>query len=375
MSYNVTETLLGNILGTPFAMSEGNMAIVDINAPGTGSVGGEDSAPDGTWANPYRSIQAAVDATPTPTVDPATWLRIIIIFSGTYDEHVVVTQPNIMVFLTLGQVVLSGSVPVGPVPPVDQRFLVWSIDAAPPVGISPSLSVLPLDDYPSFRGSANRFWVTGNIVMGGDAGDPINSERSLTLKHVRAGSVTWSEGAGSVGDPGYIPRLEGKINVQMERCNVEGWVSLPDDIVRYTLILEDVEAQKLDVKAGPGSVGASDSVIRLMRCRIHEDVHCPEATWALCQDTEIGDSGSVGISDSEMWDYGHIENSTFYNGLTIHDTTPPFEGRFTDSIIYGTITAGAGMLRLDPVTNYYINTIPATVGAGVRTLIHDETIT
>jgi hypothetical protein len=373
MSYNVTETLLGNILGTPFAMSEGNMAIVDINAPGSGSLGGEASAPDGTWVNPFRSIQAAVDATPVPNLgDPKTLFRTILIFPGIYDENVIITQPNIMALLTIGQVFLSGSFPAGPVPPADIRHLVYNVDVIP-VPFA-SLSILPLDGYPRTRGGQDQFWITGSIVLAGDAGDPFNSDRGLALKHVRAKSVVYASGAGSVGDPNYYPRLEGKISVQMERCTLEEGMVLPDDIVRYRIIWERVQAQALGVLSGPGSIGGTDSSISLIRCHIEERVVCPEAKWDLCQDTEIGDSGQP-YPPSEMWNYGLISNSSFGNGLTVHDTVPDSRGRFTNTNIKGTVSAGAGMLRLDPVTNWYVNANGVGgVGAGVRTLIHDETI-
>ncbi len=371
MSYNATETLLGNILGTPFAMSEGNMAIVDVNAPGTGSVGGEPSAPDGTWANPYRSIQAAVDATPVPNPgDLKTLFRTILIFPGLYDENVVITQPNLMALLTIGEVFLSGSLPIGPVPPEDVRHLIYNVDETP-VPFA-SLSILPLDGYPSFRGG-NRFWVTGDIILAGDAGDPVGSDRGLSFRHVRATNIGYAEGTGSIGDPGYLPRFEGEIGIQMERCQLEEGMYLPDDLVKYSIIWERVQAQKLKAPSGPGSVGSTNSSLRLIRCKIVEQVDCPEAVWELCQDTEIGDSGQP-YSPSEMWNYGLISNSSFGNGLTVHDTAPS-QGRFTNTNIKGTVLAGAGMLRLDPVTNWYVNNNGVGgVGVGVRTLIHDETI-
>jgi len=314
-----------------------------------------------------------VDATPAPNLgDAKTLFRTILIFPGLYDENVVITQPNIMALLTIGEVFLSGSLPLGPVPPADIRHLIYNVDVTP-VPFA-SLAILPLDGYPSFLGGGNRFWVTGNIVLAGDAGDPLNSERGLDFKHVRTRGVIYASGTGSVGDPNYLPRLEGKINVQMDRCYLEDGMSLPDDIVHYRIIWERVWAPVLGVLSGPGSVGGTNSSIRFIRCRISERVICPEAKWDLCQDTEIGDPGQP-YAPSEMWNYGLISNSSFGNGIIIHDTVPDGQGRFVNTDIHDTVSAGAGMLRLDPVTNWYVNNNGVGgVGLGVRTLIHDETI-
>lgn len=371
MSYNVPEDTLANILGIPFAMSEGNMAIVDVNAPGSGSLGGESTAPDGTFANPYRSIQAAVDDTPAPNLgDLKTLTRVIVIFPGLYDENVTVSQKNIMVFLTVGQVILSGSLPIGPVPPADQRYLIYAVEDSPVP--SASLSIMPIDNYPNYIGSTNRFWISGNIIIGGDAGDPLASQRSVELRDVKANALTYGTGAGSVGDPSYVPKLEGIISISLNHCEFDAGMNLPDDIVQYRLILERLKSKVVDVPAGAGSVGSTSSSVRLIDCEITEHVACPEATWDICRNTTIGDSTQA-YAVSEMWTYGRISNSYFGNGLTIHDSGIPLDGLFADTNIYGQITASANVMRLDPSTNYYVNN-NAMIGAGVRTLIHDEAV-
>lgn len=377
MSYNVPDALLANLLGVPFSASRGNMAIVDQAAPPLGSVGegsvGE-GGPDGTLSNPYRTIQEAIDATPTPVFgDVTTWIRQIVVFPGVYDENLVITQPNIMTIYTLGFVIVSGSIPVGPIAPADYRYLVYNVTDSPVPAAS--LTIVPLDTYPGYRSGAERFWISRNIVLGGDAGDPVNSERALVLRHVRANAINYSSGSGSVGDPDYVPKLEGKIGAHMQQCTLDDGMKLPDDLVRYQIIWEDVRARILEVGAGPGSVGGdTDSNLKLIRCAVAEHVICPEARWDLCQDTEIGEFGSVGVADSEMWSYDRVENSTFYNGLTIHSASLPY-GAFVNSIVYDHVTASANVFRLDPITNWYINDIGTTVAAGVRKLIHDETIT
>ena len=166
MSYNIPQAVLDMLQSG--ALPSGIKVV--SNAPAGGAGGG--GAEDGTWANPYRTIQAAVDTMVAPTGDPATWTDQIWIMSGRYEETVTFIRSKLMFIYTLGAVEIT--------PPTLPDAIIWDKepDSGPPaflmflpgnpVGVS-EVPALNLQGGFQITGDSNdRFVLFRNCGITGD---------------------------------------------------------------------------------------------------------------------------------------------------------------------------------------------------------------
>src|SRR3990167_5098698 len=145
-----------------------------------------DSTQDGSLANPYLSIQAAVDAVPTPaTVADSVNDWMILIAPGDYDEDIAISGPVRLALIGLGAFRLGlYTVAEPPEPPQrpqtnivpevgsTRRNVVWTYneDQVIPGGAAPQLVIGTIGGTDVIRHGkpiANR--ISGSIVVQGTA--------------------------------------------------------------------------------------------------------------------------------------------------------------------------------------------------------------
>ena len=160
MSYNVPNDLLAMLQSG--ALPSEIKVVSKSPAGGTGS--GE--AENGTWANPYRTIGAAVAAmTPVDGADQSTWAEQLWIMSGEYDEDVEFTKSKIMLIYTVGAVRIGT--------PLVPQSVTWNKDAptqitgAPPGTFVPAIMMLlPMPQVADSE--ITLFEINGDFIVTGD---------------------------------------------------------------------------------------------------------------------------------------------------------------------------------------------------------------
>ena len=168
MSYNVPQAMLDMLQSGAIPA---NIKVVSNDPAGGAGAGG---VGDGTWANPYRTIQAAVDSMVAPTEDPTTWFDQIWIMAGTYNETVTITRSKYMAIYTLGPVRIGIPDTPGPGEP---KNLVWDKEVSAFQGFLIVLP-MPMAASPDFT----LLEITGDIIIKGSEDDT----RVLWLQNTKA---------------------------------------------------------------------------------------------------------------------------------------------------------------------------------------------
>lgn len=294
MSYNVPQPLL-DILQSGAIPT--NFKVVNNNPGGEGP----GSTPDGSWANPYLTIQDAMDSMTAPNPgDPSTWYEFLWIMGGDYPEDVTITQAKIISIFTLGIVRIgdqSGGV----------NDLTWNMVA--PVGVPAVLSVLPMPLVASTN--VSFFEVTGDFIIDGDS-----SSRSISLQNTK---VTGSLKGKDAELPGA---WTGTIILSTLNCTFDG----PDpslgssggpsiafaDGTTYQMAIEDsVVNHGVFCESAGGGIGAAfiNSTVNVGDFTPAGDPTETASVWlpgAFCQmtDTTFDDAVEVAFSSAKGCTFG-----------------------------------------------------------------------
>lgn len=291
MSYNIPQGLLSMLQSgaLPSAIK------VVSNNPAGGAGAGE--AEDGTWANPYRTIQAAIKAMSPPNpVDPNTWIEQVWIIGGTYEENVVIDQAKIIAFYTMGFVRLG--IPEG-FPGANARSLIWDMPVVE-IPTNPVFAVFPMP----MVDNANicDFEITGDLILTGES-----TARGMILQNTQIdGSVKGAD----VELPGA---WTGEVSLTAYQSRFRG----PDAGV-----------------GGPSIAFAdgTDYLIRLERSRVEHGIFCetgPETPGTLqLLDTDVGlgeftPAGDPKVEASVWLPGGNttVDRSQFEDDVTLRQLT------------------------------------------------------
>jgi len=318
MSYNIPQSLLDMLQSgaLPSAIK------VVSNDPAGGAGAGEPA--DGTWANPYRTIQAAVDAmAPVDGADQNTWFEQIWIMSGIYNEDVTITKSKIMLFYTVGAARIGEQ--------GDPKSVTWDKDAptqitgAPPGNYVPaSLIVLPMpqvgnteitlfdisgdviiDGDPVDRFCWFRNTNIGGNIVGKDAGQPTEwagqlgmalvQSRCDAIQFGREVTYKWYFENSEIGDGVFVGGSEvgGERQLNFERTDVRQGTFTPNGLPMQTASVWAPEASDM---------------IAIEQSRFEGAVTAREGVY---QDSLLG--GSVTLQDA------HFTDSVFGFSVTVAD--------------------------------------------------------
>lgn len=196
MSYNVPQGLLDMLQSGAIPAS---IKVVSNDPAGGAGAGGTE---DGTWANPYRTIQAAVDAMTAPNpLDPTTWFEQLWIMAGTYNEEVTITRSKYMAIYTLGPVRIG--IPADP-GPGEPKNLIWDKEVSASPGFLLTMP-MPMASSPDFT----LLEVTGDIIIKGSTEDT----RTLWLQSTKA-EILQGE------NPGLETAWDGGLNLSTLRSKL-----------------------------------------------------------------------------------------------------------------------------------------------------------
>ena len=282
-------------------------------------VHGDDATGEfGDLGKPFLTIQAAIDAVPTPAIGDSAATRtvwVILVSPGTYDE-------DLNVDLTRKRIILAS---VGP----------WnlgtfnSVDWAPS-GTRRNITITTVDAVMN-DGIRNGFSIQPMLP----AGEGLTTHQAYLTR----------------------PRISGKIDVS----GVQGSIELT------------LSAEVFGTTGGSGgdSIVAGTTIVQsyIYHSRMRGRVTGVNWNFQVSERTQYG--GLVTVNG-----YSTILSCRFSAGMTT--TTAPnagiLPGGFYDSDFAGTFTGPAGSLRLDGATNYWFKTNGAVLAGGATKVIQDDLV-
>ncbi len=295
-------------------------------------------APDGSLDNPFQSIQAAVDAVPTPATDVAStedW--VILIAPGDYDEDVTIAGFVRLALLgiggfRLGRYSVSGGLQANIVaaPTATPRSVKWIYHAADrlPNAASPQLVIGTLGGTDVFRrGKAIANRISGSIVVEGNG---------WTATNVPQGGTAFLAITATEVDAGI---KQGQNAATQPAIDARGFSGILVDRHYYSRFRGEVLGQ-LNTAAAP-----------------------PAYIWAMTLMSQY--EGVVQVAR-----YASIEQCGFELGMTVSQA-PQLDGLksvvppgIVNSNLAGTFTGPPGSLLLDGVTNTCFARNGATLAGG-----------
>jgi len=278
--------------------------VVDQNSPSS-------EPADGSWSKPYKTIQAALNAIPTPVPNTVETFygTTILIGSGFYDEDLTIPATGIIVLVATGIVAIGKSqlmVTTGVPGPVSLRNIV-RVAGTSPMTIAPFGNVLLMQTM-----GRGQFYVSGDIRLE-DALQGNQQTLSLIGVHVSGSVIADTNVLAPVLASFYdsyvlgAVRVEGEVQ-QIHNCQFEG-----------------------NFIVSPGDSGSGD-------------------IWNMIRTTVGG--------DLTINSYRRIEDCTIAGNVAV--TTDPGSGFWiarTD--LHGTFSGPVNSFRPDPVTEYMANEDPS----------------
>lgn len=306
MAYNIPEAVRQAIMaqsGNPFM---GSSSVIFVNNSDTNT-----GTPNGTWAHPYRTIQAAVDSLPTWPALPFDG-TFIWINAGNYDEAVTITKGGSIVMVPLGAVVLGTGLPIGLVGnvwtwPPNNHFRSLTYYPPNPTG----LFVSSLTLAPAVGGGIARGWfVSGDIIL-----------------RVRQG-VTPQAGLAGFNATGLL--LRGTIDATLSTLTTVPLVvdvrdsdlgtfrdteydwSVNLGTTAYNLLLTAVRTEQTGGVRAYGPYGAGLADFKFADCQIDGSLALPYSRFGMVRDTAIR-----GLSPSAPLRASLLQNSEVWSNVSL----------------------------------------------------------
>ena len=294
---------------------------------------------EGSWQNPYKTIQAALDAMPAPvSIDTLVWSVIVV--SGLYEEDLVLPPSG---YVALSPVTAGGLIILGD-----------------PTGVARSIVWDPVNSGLPAAAKLTGFLVTGDITVTTVTND---FSPSLTLANCQLSNGV---NTGLISDPGLL-------TIDFDGCEVEGSVTVDAIIAGRNSSFAGVTCYNLDRMYDSQFQGelttTGDGSQELKRCGFNTNLTF-NGTVGQLEDLDIGGNlnvlgapGAVGmrsvtvggtsiLTDIDVIDSGNFDGalsllgtrtprvySTRFGGL-VTCTVTPFDVAYT-SVFYGGITLGA----------------------------------
>jgi hypothetical protein len=285
-----------------------------------GTIGNDMTGAFGTM-RPFQTIQAAINAVPTPAIGDNAASRqvfVIVIAPGTYDE-------DLAVDLTRKRIILSSWGP----------WNLGTFDSADwqPSGVRRNVTITTTDNVIN-DGIRNAFSIQPMLP----AGESLTTHQSYFAK----------------------PRISGKIDL--------AGIAAGTPSIELTL---SCEIYGTTGGSGGDSIVAGNTIIQsyLYHCRMRGMITGPNWNFQVAERSRFG--GLVTISM-----YSTIFSCRFDSGMTVSSALNAgvLPGGFYDSDFAGTFTGPAGSLRLDGATNYWFKTNGALLAGGATKVIQDDLV-
>lgn len=281
--------------------------VVDQNSPSA-------ETPDGSWDKPYKTIQAALNAIPTPVPNTVETFygTTILIGTGYYDEDLNLPATGNIFLVAKGTVALGKSslmTTIGVPGPVSLRSIV-RVAGTSPMTLAPFGNIFSMQTL-----GRGQFYVSGDIRVE-DAFQGNNQTLSLSGVHV-AGSV--------IADSNVLA----PVLATFYDCIVLGSVQVEGEVQQ----IHDCQFEGNFI-VSPGNGGTGD-------------------IWNMVR-TRVG--GNLTISK-----YRQIVDCTIAGNVTLTGTDPGEGNWISRTDMHGTFSGPANSYRPDPMTEYLASLDPSFV--------------